>query len=68
MNEPIFPINLPEGQRPDLSQISGRSKVILMQALMEDLGISAAFIREFEGTARAQQIIADQWTFHWSEK
>lgn len=48
-----------------LSDMSGRDKVQLFQALMEQLGITQRLHEEPDQTARAQEILVEQWNKHW---
>lgn len=49
----------------DICNLSGRDKVALFQALMEDLGITERLSAEPDATLRAQEIITEQWEKHW---
>lgn len=49
----------------NLACLSGRDKVALCHALMQDLGIAEAFAREPIATAAASEIISNQWNKAW---
>lgn len=53
--------------RARVADLSGQEKVNLFQFLLEELGILQRFQREPDETARAQEIIAEQWHVHWSK-
>ena len=51
--------------RADLSSMSGRDKVNLFQALMDDLGITEVFHQYPDETAFAQQEMVNKWDKMW---
>ena len=51
--------------RVGINHLSNRDKVELFRFLMEDLGISNRVHDEPDATARAQEIITEQWTKFW---
>ena len=52
--------------RIGLEHLSSRDKVELFRTLMDQLGISERMSAEADATARAQEIITEQWTAHWA--
>ena len=53
--------------RVGINHLSNRDKVELFRFLLEDLGIANRFHDEGDATARAQEIITEQWTKFWGE-
>jgi len=51
--------------RIGLEHLSPRDKVELFRTLMDQLGITERMHAEADATARAQEIITEQWTAHW---
>lgn len=51
--------------RIGLEHLSARDKIELFRTLMDQLGITERLTAEADATARAQQIIVEQWTAHW---
>lgn len=51
--------------RVKLAELSGRDRVELFRELMDALGITDRMNAEPNATARAQEIITEQWTAHW---
>lgn len=51
--------------RMPLEMLSGRDKVALFQALMDDLGITDRLLAAPDETACAQAIIEEQGAKHW---
>jgi hypothetical protein len=54
--------------RVGINHLSSRDKVELFRFLLEDLGIANRLHDEPDATARAQEIITEQWTKHWDAK
>lgn len=51
--------------RVSVRDLSNRDKVELFRELMDQLGITERLSKEADATARAQQIIAEQWNIAW---
>jgi hypothetical protein len=51
--------------RVSIDHISKRDKVELFRFLLDDLGIAERFHNEADATARAQEIITEQWGKFW---
>lgn len=51
-----------------LGNLSGRDQVNLYSALSDILGITAGMRAEPNATARAQEIISEQFEKHWGKK
>ena len=54
--------------RLGVNHLSSRDKAELFRFLLDDLGITAKLTAEPEATARAQEIITEQWDAHWYAK
>lgn len=52
-------------QECSISNLSGRCKVELFTALMEELGITDRLHNEPDETGRAQKIMTEQFDKHW---
>lgn len=69
-NEPATMTFSPIGKpgltvRVDTDLLSARDKVELFRTLMDDLGITERFRADPDGTAKAQEIVTEQWNRHW---